>query len=270
MVDVIIFGGQSNMQGQTEARPSDRPVTDAYEYLTISDSLEPLAHPVGESVGYDAAHFSHVLLAQSYKKRGNLVPDFCRSYLRTQKRLSPDEEHRAAAIHTALGSTVIADWLKGTARYDALVEKARRGIEKARTLGAIGKIRFVWLQGESDALAHTATAEYLDRLYALKNALKEDLGIDAFGIIRVGYFCCLAPWRSSEEYEARRACDDAVMKAQELAVKRDGDFVMLTRITASLSLDKRWINPEAAGHFNNAAMKRIGSRAGARLAAWKR
>lgn len=267
MVDVIIFGGQSNMQGQTEARPADRPVKDAYEYLTIPDSLEPLSHPVGESVGYDEAHFAHVLLAQAYKKRGNLVPDFCRAYLRTRRRLEPDADHRVVAIHTALGSTIAADWQKGLARYDALVDKARRGIARAGTLGEVGRIDFVWLQGESDALRHTTTGEYLRLLVALKDALKEDLGIGVFGIIRVGYFACTAAWRRSEPYEARRADDEAVIKAQELAVRRDADFVMLTRITGAMSLDQRWINPEACGHFNNAAMKRIGNSAGARLAA---
>ena len=60
------------------------------------------------------------------------------------------------------------------------------------------------------------------------------------------------------------------MKAQELAVRRDDDFVMLTRIASSLSLDKRYINPEACGHFNTAGMKRIGNCAGAKLAVRKR
>ena len=37
--DIIIFGGQSNMQGQTESLSEDEIVGNAYEYKYLSNSL---------------------------------------------------------------------------------------------------------------------------------------------------------------------------------------------------------------------------------------
>ena len=49
--DILIFSGQSNMQGQTEALPfPNDPVSDALEYRLLTDSLVPLMHPVGETI----------------------------------------------------------------------------------------------------------------------------------------------------------------------------------------------------------------------------
>ena len=51
-LDILIFGGQSNMQGQTEALPiPNEPVDGASEYRYLTDSLIPLQHPVGELIG---------------------------------------------------------------------------------------------------------------------------------------------------------------------------------------------------------------------------
>ena len=90
------------------------------------------------------------------------------------------------------------------------------------------------------------------------NWRKKDAGIDAFGIIRVGYFT------AEHEY------DEAIMRAQETACGSDADFIMLTRITAEMSLDPAWLNPRAAGHYNNRAMTEIGNRAGFALAQYEK
>ena len=51
-MDIIIFGGQSNMQGQTgEMPPINEPVEGALEYRFEGDSLIPLQLPVGEDIG---------------------------------------------------------------------------------------------------------------------------------------------------------------------------------------------------------------------------
>ena len=50
-MDIIIFGGQSNMQGQTEGLPQENePVAGALEYRYLTDECIPLQHPVGEDV----------------------------------------------------------------------------------------------------------------------------------------------------------------------------------------------------------------------------
>ena len=51
MTDILIFSGQSNMQGQTESDPMDKPVAGASEYRLLTDSFVPLKNPVGEDIG---------------------------------------------------------------------------------------------------------------------------------------------------------------------------------------------------------------------------
>ena len=51
-MDVIIFSGQSNMQGQSETLSEHDIVKDAYEYKWLTDELVPLQNPVGENITY--------------------------------------------------------------------------------------------------------------------------------------------------------------------------------------------------------------------------
>lgn len=51
-MDIIIFGGQSNMQGQTECMSEDMIVSNAFEYLYLDDDMVPLKNPVGENITY--------------------------------------------------------------------------------------------------------------------------------------------------------------------------------------------------------------------------
>ena len=238
-MDVLIFGGQINKQGQTESCPPHSPVPGAYEYRHASGSLLPLAHPVGENFGE--------LLLAAHEGHGSLVPAFCRAYLAAQG-------GEATAVHAAKGATVIADWAPGSERYRFALEKIRAGISLGR--GAAGRVFYIWLQGESDALAGTSEEEYLRALVAYKNALKRDAGIEKFAIIRVGFFT------------GREAPDLRIMLAQERAAASDGDFLVLTRSCAALSRDPAFLNPFAAGHYGNAGMETIGAEAGAALAAY--
>ena len=252
-IDILIFGGQSNMQGQTEALPEPNdPVPEAWEYLCLSDSLVPLTHPVGENIGDG-------LLLGADQGHGSLIPDFCRAYGRISG-------HRVAAIHAARGGTTLSQWLRGTERYAAALKKIRGGIENCRALGPVGKIFYIWLQGESDAIERTSTEAYTQMLTAYKNDLKKDAGIDRFCIIEVGYFCGSVTWIRDRTREAAIACDEAIMAAQERLPELDGDFVLLTDICKKLSRDPGCINPHAQGHYNNSAMTVIGTQAGTALA----
>lgn len=235
-MDVILFGGQSNMQGQTECLPETSPVAGAYEYRHAERAVRPLAHPVGEDFGD--------LLLGAHEGHGSLVPAFCRAYV-------AERGGQALAVHVAKGATTLSDWKKGGARYALAAEKMRAGIAAA---GKNPRVFYVWLQGESDAIAGTGEEEYLAALAAYKDALKADLGIETFGIIKVGYF-------------ADGAKDEAIMRAQERAAE-GADFLMLTRVCPRLSRDPAYINPFAAGHYNNAAMEIIGGEAGRALAAY--
>lgn len=50
MRDLIVFGGQSNMQGQTERLADNRIVKGAWEYRHLTGSLVPLCDPCGEDI----------------------------------------------------------------------------------------------------------------------------------------------------------------------------------------------------------------------------
>ena len=252
-MDVIIFSGQSNMQGETEARPAAAPIEGAYEYVFRGNSLEPLCHPVGENLGYDETHHSRLLLGQAHCKRGSLVPAFCREYVKARG--------ETAAIHAALGSTVIEQWQPGCDRYNLLVEKCKAGIELVSNSHTLGNIYFVWLQGESDGIIHTSKQSYLEQLICLKNALKRDLGIKYFGIIKVGRFYSLDSGFKTPPLEERRHYEEAILEAQEQAVKDDRDFLMLTRITEKLTESPEYLNPFVPGHYNNAGMVILGKAA---------
>lgn len=251
--DILIFAGQSNMQGQTESLPEPNfPVEGAVEYHYLTDSLVPLIHPVGESIGDS-------LLLGSDSGHGSLVPDCCRAYIHATGR-------QAVAIHTARGATKISEWLKGTPRYECALKKIRSGIEKVKEKSVVGRIFYIWLQGESDAVGRTSEEDYMQMLTSYKNDLKEAIGFDKFGIIEVGYFCRTVKWLTNRTNEERRACDETIMRAQERLVQKDEDFVMLSQICKALSLESEYINPLADGHYNNKAMARIGTEVGKALA----
>ena len=72
-MDLLIFGGESNMAGRTEGlpRPGD-PAEGVFEYRFLTDSVIPLVHPVGEDLNS----------AVDGAGCGSLLPDFCRIYRR--------------------------------------------------------------------------------------------------------------------------------------------------------------------------------------------
>lgn len=252
-MDILIFGGQSNMQGQTESLPEpNEPVENALEYRFEADALIPVAHPVGENL-------EDGLLLGASSGHGSLIPDFCRAYTKATGR-------QVVAIHAARGNTKLAEWLKGTERYACALRKIRAGIEKAKTAGTVDRISYIWLQGESDAIERTSEEDYKKMLTAYKNDLKADAGIQRFAMIRVGYFCATVRWLTDRTKEDGKACDEAIMQAQQALAETDADFVLLTDICGKLSLDPRYINPFADGHYNNAAMTVIGTEAGNALA----
>lgn len=234
-MDLLIFGGQSNMEGQTSGVPEDlRPVAGAMEYRLKSHAYVPLQHPVGEDF--------EPYLGGACFGLGNMVPDFVDVYRKYRKVL-------VAAVHAAQGATNIDQWERGGAIYGQAKAKIDDCLHTCQP-EPIERRYYIWLQGESDAIRGLSEDEYLEKLIAYKNALKEDFQIDKFGIIRVGYFCYDTPWK-----------DEAIMRAQERACTIDQDFLMLTRITAKLAYDKRYLNPQASGHYDNSGLAVIAAEA---------
>ncbi|MBQ3419508.1 MAG: hypothetical protein IJH31_05205 [Erysipelotrichaceae bacterium] len=237
-MDVILFGGQSNMRGTANSFPQDKiELNGVYEYFYNSKTYQPLKHPCGEHIGEDLLH-------RASDGNGCILPDFCRAYqvIRPVKIMT---------AHVAKGGSMLCEWEKGSERYEAAKEKMLEAIKAAKEIEEVEHIYYLWLQGESDAVYETSEEEYFHRLVDYKNALKEDLGIEKFGIIRVGYFS-----KEDEKF------DHAIQNAQERCVKEDKDFLMLTRVCEFLSKDQFFINPAHRGHYNNNALAIIGNCAG--------
>ena len=122
-----------------------------------------------------------------------------------------------------------------------------------KSLGAIQKaqpqhIFFVWLQGESDAVAGVKKENYKADLHRLCNALKADLGIDHFGIIRVGRF-------------TNDARDIEIISAQDEICREDPDFLMLTDLATTLNQSKENMHPTIKGHYSAKGLEHLGCEA---------
>lgn len=264
VVDIIIFGGQSNMQGQSDRLSECEEVAGALEYRLIEDSLIPLKNPVGETVRYDGTPGTpfdikitaetlpavtewlnaHVIAASTYGNT-NLVPSFCREYIKETKR-------RVVAVHVAKGSTEIKSWLPGTEGYKMILKKSHAAISKVKKKFSVGRILFVWLQGESDALKNHSKEYYKESLTTLANALKDCVCVEKFGIIRVGRFT-----RDDRDLE--------IISAQDEICAENPFFLMLTKIATDLNEKDEYMNPEAKGHFSATGLEILGKDAGASL-----
>lgn len=245
VVDLLIFSGQSNMQGSTGEKCCLPPVAGCLEYKVLSDSLVPLVSPVGEDVGDG-------LLAASALGNGSLLPYFCRVYC--------SDGTRAVAVHAAKGNTRISEWREGTDRFRAFKEKVLAAVAKVGE-NNIRNSFVIWLQGESDAIAGLSEKEYLDELTEFKNVVKKLIRIQKFALISVGYFACYAPW-VDKPIEEKRASDERIISAYRHAPQIDDDFILLTDVCVKLSEQQRYLNPLKYGpHYNNAGMEIIGTAA---------
>lgn len=254
--DVIMFLGQSNMQGQSGSVTETSVVKNAWEYKFLTNELVPLSNPVGEDIKYDMSEgyaFTEenqdewrkdIVLGSPLDGCTTLLPEFCREYTRVTGR-------NVVAVHAAKGATTISQWLPGTEGYKAIVTKTAACL---KLLGErVGNIYAVWLQGESDAIEATPTDVYTERLIAFKNQLKEDIGIDKFCIIKVGKFV----------FDER---DEKIFDAQEKLCSSDDDFLMLTRITEKLLDGDKYVY--VWGHYNAVGQEIIGRIAGYNLGAY--
>ena len=250
-MEVIIFIGQSNMQGSTGEKDNSRPIKNCLEYKFLDDELVPLVNPVGEFIGDD-------VLCGSALGNGSLVPAFVKKYSKCKKA-------DVVAIHTARGGTRIAEWLKGTERFDVAIKKIKSGLAKIKETYTIDDVSVVWLQGESDATDYLSTEEYEKRLIQLKNDLKSEFSFSKFGIISTGYFTAYVKWVNGT-FEEKKKADENIMQAQVNVCSLDDDFVYLTDICKKLSVNKKYLNAKESGpHYNNKGMKIIGKKAGKAL-----
>ena len=258
-MDIIIFGGQSNMQGQSESLTSTEIVPNSYEYKYLTNEIVPLKNPVGEDITFAKTQgyrfersvnqkewLNMHIAGSSCYGHTNLVPEFCRAYTETTG-------SKVLAVHIAKGSTVIADWLPSSVGYDIIVKKASAAIEAAKSQETVEKIYFIWLQGESDAINGSKKAYYKQKIHELCEAIKKDIGIEKFGVIRVGRF-------TNDERDLE------IVSAQNEICLENVDFLMLTDIAVKLNTQPEYMNPFVDGHYSAKGLEKLGFEAGKTLA----
>ena len=246
------------MQGQSECLSENAVVENAYEYKWLSNSMVKLKNPVGEDItcameeGYAVTRETNLsqwlsdhVLGRACYGNTNLVPSFCRAYIKTTG-------HTVLAVHAAKGSTRIQDWLPNSDGYRAIVSKSLSAIQKVKEQHNVDRILFVWLQGESDAVAGVSKNDYKTEMMNLASGLKTDLCIERFGVIRVGAF--------ANDYR-----DDEIIAAQGEICREDNFFAMLTECATELNKDALMMNPNVRGHYSARGLEYLGERAGTTL-----
>ena len=251
--DLIIFSGQSNMEGEAERMPDDNsPIAGALEYRYLENKLVPLRHPAGENISKNGKVFiprhrdawgsaQECALLSAWKKRTNPVPFFCKSYIKTTGR-------NVIAVHAAKGATTIDYWQRGQLGYEMLCKKAKKAIEMTNP----EHIYFVWLQGESDAIERKSKDLYKKQMICLYESLHEDLGVEKFGNILVGRFTM-----DDSDFE--------IINAQKEVCNEHEGFIMLTEITEEIIYIDKYMNPVAHGHYSVDGQELIGFLAGRKL-----
>lgn len=258
--DLIIFAGQSNMQGQSETLSDGSVVPGAFEYKMLGDALAPLCDPFGEDITYDGKpgqryfdemgplwHPLHALGGSAYG-HSTLAPSFCREYTEKTGKC-------VIAVSAAKGSTKLSDWLPGTPGYSFIVRKTDSARKKAAEDFDIDATYILWLQGESDAIEATPAEEYVEELKVFASSLRSDTGIARFGVIRVGRF-------TGDDR------DDVIIGAQDEICKSDPFFLMLTQSAADIINDPACMNPRVWGHFSALGLAKLGKEAAATLASF--
>ena len=143
-----------------------------------------------------------------------------------------------------------------TAEYDALIRKSVAAVKKAREGYEVENVYVVWLQGESDAICQTGGTAYKERLSRFADELFEKVGIDKFGIIRVGRF-------------TRDSRDDEIIEAQNEICREDERFLMLTEIATELNEIPEYMHPTIGGHYSARGLQKLGEAAAEALAEYK-
>ncbi len=258
--DVIVFSGQSNMQGQSDALSENDIVANAFEYKMLKDELVPLRNPVGEDIKCDGTagytYFDHIdpykwlddhILGSACYGHTNLVPEFSRAYIKKTGR-------GVIAVHAAKGSTEIEYWMNGSKGYDFLVAKTYSALKAAEKEDIeTADVYLVWLQGESDAIFRKTKENYYRKLITLFRELEADIGLKRFGIIEVGRF--------TGDFR-----DDEIINAQIDAAENYSDrFLMLTESAKNMVNEPGMMHPSIGGHYSAKGLERLGREAGEKL-----
>ena len=145
-----------------------------------------------------------------------------------------------------------ARYYSETDGYKMIVEKTVAAIKNVKLKQEVENIFFVWLQGESDAIHRNTKAYYKEKISMLNEALKKDVSIEKFGIIRVGRFT-----NDERDFE--------IISAQNEICRENDNFLMLTDIATEFNKQKKYMNPFVNGHYSAVGLEKLGAEAGESL-----
>jgi len=237
-VDLIVFSGQSNMQGQTESLSGDLTETPAaYEYKHLAGgNYEPVRHPCGEN-------YENASLLAAHQGFGSLPPCFAREYTSLGK--------IPLVVHAAKGATTISEWQPETQRYADFIAKVNGATQNiAKIQKKINHNIMLWCQGESDGICGTSKTAYKQMFLTFWEAVKRDTPLTACYIIRISAFSDIEK-------------DAVIMAAQEELSREQPDIFMLTRMTGTFTekngkMGGDTIPGSAFGHYTTAAFQELG------------
>ena len=169
--DIIIFMGQSNMQGQSGATTNTDIVHNAYEYRFLTNKVKPLQTPVGEEIRYDMTEgFSYTdenqdewrkitALGSALDDCTNMIPEFCKNYTLITGR-------KVVAVHAAKGATTISQWLPGSGGYFAVREKVRACYNHLTSQNIGKQFEVVYDYLDENGIKHSVKSQRHTRYYA--------------------------------------------------------------------------------------------------------
>ncbi len=187
-VDVILFSGQSNMDG-FNASASDAPVDiksgTAYQYNPTAGTITNL----------NEGPLYYKELTNPNITRPNTVGPvltWCKTYYEKTGR-------PVVAVNGAYGGTPLWKFLpdSGLNFYDTLKSNLNAAIAavNADSSKQLGNVYLAWCQGESDI---DDTGKYVSRFDTLFNALKTDCGVSKAFVMNIGFQCKVNSARAAE------------------------------------------------------------------------
>jgi Carbohydrate esterase, sialic acid-specific acetylesterase len=240
-VDLVLFIGQSNMSGRGSSEKSIKvPQGVAYEYKSETDEIIHLKDPVGESEPNKA-------------ESGSLIPSLLLSLYGNL-----EEKRSTIAIVSAKGGSSVSDWQRGEYLYNLAVNKLNEAIThiNSRPDLKIGKVYYVWLQGERDAILSTTKEEYINKYKQLHSDLLNDINANEGFMIRTGY-----DYRDDSDTKM----NEKIISAQNSLTNKISDLIMISKLASTFTVENGLVSEDGV-HYTQKGLNILGKDAGENLA----
>jgi hypothetical protein len=251
MVDVILFGGQSNMGGRGTANekwPEKAPEIlpgAGFEFRAVSAAgpLFGIEEPFGAYENRPGG------IWEPGRKTGSMVTAFVNAYYRHNGGVP------VVAISASKGGSSIALWQPGGAFLEDALRRLRDCLSclAEKTGCRVRHVFLAWCQGETDADEHMPPETYETMFGRMKRAFL-DSGAEKVLLVRIGRF-------NGEE----SGLYDDMIRLQTRIAQTDPDVVMVSCLFAAMR--ERGLMKDRF-HYFQAAYNLVGTDAGMHAAAF--